>query len=70
MGLRQFFRGFFPIAPTEEILEDLFALTYHIPGMTPEYVENMTGSERLWWLQKMAQQKRDEVKALAEGTKG
>jgi hypothetical protein len=69
LGLREFFRDFLPIATWEEYLEEVFALTYCIPGITWAACLDLRRNERLHLLRLLADQKRNEADTLKKASK-
>ena len=70
MGLCKFFREFLPIATGEEFLEEVFALTYCIPGITWEACLDLRRNERLHLLRLLGDQKRSEADSMKKATRG
>jgi hypothetical protein len=45
----------------ENLLEELFVMTYYIQGMTYENIENMNSLERKWFIKRLYKQKKAEI---------
>jgi hypothetical protein len=46
------------------LLEEVFALTYCVPGMTVADIEKMTVRDREWYYKRLQDQKKSELDAL------
>lgn len=71
MGVRQFFRRFFPLKTTDDLREEMFALTYCMEGMVYGHVEKMLTKDRVWYLRRLYRQlKRENDEMKRAGKKG
>lgn len=70
LGIRKFFRSFFPILAREDFLEEVFALLYCIKGMTWEACLDLEGWERLYLLRRLEKQLRQEATEIKKASKG
>lgn len=69
MGVYQFFRNFFPISKLDDLLEQVFTLTYCMKGMDYSSIMEMEFVEREWYLKRLSKQLKDEEKMLKKGKK-
>jgi hypothetical protein len=67
---RKFFRFFFPLIKTEDLLEEVFALLYCIKGMTWEACENMRTKDRIWMLRRLEKQLKREAEDAKRASGG
>jgi hypothetical protein len=64
LGVRQFFRWFFPFRRPDDVREDVFFLTYGSKGaFTPSGSQAMKSRERLWWVEGCRQLRDEEAAA-------
>lgn len=54
---------------TEVLLEEVFALTYCMKGMTYGDVERMLSSDRIWYLNRLHEQLKSEADEVKKTTK-
>jgi hypothetical protein len=68
LGVRRFFRDFFPVKKASLIREEVFFLTYGTKGgFTYGDIEAMNPKERSWYVDRLAKQLKDERDALKKG---
>ncbi len=64
MGVQRFFFTLFPVSSEDEFLEEVFALTYSIKGITWEACLDMRVPERQWMLRRLHKQQKAENAAV------
>jgi hypothetical protein len=69
LGLRLFFLDFFPVAKTEELYEEMFALTYNMKGITWSDLQEMPSREREFLVERLHRQLKAEVEAMKRAGK-
>lgn len=53
-----------------ELREQVFALTYCMPGMTFGDIHGMNSSDREWYIERLHKQKKDEAEEIKRASKG
>lgn len=69
MGVRQFFRLFFPTLSRGEFIEEVFALLYSVPGMSWEACLDMDTEERGLMLKRLLKQQKHEEASIKKAGK-